>query len=112
MKIPAGTKIIKSREYEKTRAKTIEIPEGVDEIGEYAFAFSNTLEKVIIPKTVRKIGHKAFYRCFKLSEIIIPEGIEHIEPHTFEGCNFKSVLIPHSVLVIDDNAQRDQPICI
>ncbi len=48
----------------------VEIPEGVEEIGNAAFFSCEKLEEVIIPASVKKIGAQAFDCCPKLSRIV------------------------------------------
>ena len=60
----------------------------VEEIAEYAFSESETLEWVSLPETVKKIGFGAFENCTALQEIMI-ESRDTIEigDQAFEGCD-------------------------
>ena len=49
------------------------IPEGISEIGRYAFAGNNLLENITIPESVEKINNLAFYSCYGLKTIIMPK---------------------------------------
>ena len=74
------------------------IPEGVTEIGEWAFWSCDSLESVIIPEGVTRIGAAAFGDCDSLESIIIPEGVTEICALAFEECDSLSeVEIPSSV---------------
>ena len=42
------------------------IPNGVQEIGEYAFMRCFALKKIYIPKSVTRIGEKVFWGCDKI----------------------------------------------
>ena len=61
----------------------------IEEIDEYAFAETETLEWVILPETVKKIGFGAFRNCTALQEIMI-ESQDTIEigDRAFDGCDF------------------------
>lgn len=50
--------------------ETLSWPEGVTEIGSYAFSGEN-ISELSIPSTVTKIGAHAFYNCTELKEIYI-----------------------------------------
>lgn len=63
---------------------TLIIPEGVEEIGQFAFWECDRLEKVIISRSVEEIGFKAFFGCIELKEIVIPEGVKEIREEAFE----------------------------
>lgn len=50
-------------------AKNVVIPEGVTEIGYYAFDNCESLTSVVIPAGVTKIGVWAFRDCYSLSSV-------------------------------------------
>jgi len=50
-------------------ASNTKITEDITEIGNYAFAGNNNLEKIIIPANVTKIGTHAFENCYNLSDV-------------------------------------------
>lgn len=80
------------------------IPNGVIEIGEYAFE-GCCLSTIDIPISVTKIGKYAFSNCFNLRSIDIPNGVTEIEDFAFKGClNLTSVTIPSSVIKIGEYA--------
>lgn len=80
------------------------IPNGVVEIGEYAFE-GCSLTTIDIPISVTKIGKYAFSDCFNLRSIDIPNGVTEIEDFAFNGCfNLTSVNIPNSVIKIGEYA--------
>ena len=75
-----------SAQRERGARFTLEIPEGVEEIG--AFAFENTLriELVRLPTTLRALGTGAFANCGNLKAIDLPEGVAEIPAGCFLGC--------------------------
>ena len=66
--------------------KFAEIPEGVTEIGESAFAHNYVIEEVRIPETVTKIGTLAFVHCHMLQGIIIPKSVKEMGDSIFYRC--------------------------
>lgn len=54
---------------------SIEILDGVVNIGEYAFSYSYILTSVKIGSSVLKIGDSAFYSCKNLESIRIPDNV-------------------------------------
>lgn len=57
---------------------TIEIPNTVERIGDFAFANQNGLESIQIPKSVKEIGAGAFMGCSSLRDIEIPDTVSKI----------------------------------
>lgn len=68
--LPAGIKDI-SNIFTYSPLKKYVIPDTVEIVGEYAFAYSQNLEEVTVPAFVTTIGENAFYGCKSLSTITI-----------------------------------------
>ena len=94
--------------FEKAEEKAahVDIPYGVEIIGERAFEDCTlTLKSVTIPASVREIRERAFYECLCLREVRIPEGVQVIGAYAFAYCNqLKHVEIPGSVREIGEGA--------
>lgn len=106
------------------------VPEGVEELEDYALAGLSTLNKITLPstlvrigahafesctgltevtvkaKTMSEIGDAAFTGCSQLKRITIPDGITQIGDAAFEGClNLETVTLPKKGLLrIGDRA--------
>ncbi len=86
----------------------LDIPDGVTEIGQYAFYNCSGLTSVNIPDSVTLIGYRAFYDCSGLTSATIGSGVTEIEEYAFRGCSgLTSVTIPDSVTEIGWYAFRD-----
>lgn len=68
--------------YNSREAAGYRMPEGIKEIGEFAFARSN-LTTADIPAGVTTIGYGAFYHCDYLREVTIPSTVTNIAPKAF-----------------------------
>ena len=89
---------------------TVEVPEGVKNIGFFAFEDTSIVKKVILPVGVERIEDCAFSWCFGLEEIIIPNTVTYIGKGAFEECfKMKSIVIPASVTSIGDSAFNNFP---
>ena len=62
------------------------IPEGVEEIGDHAFACCEKLRNIIFPKSLVKIGACAFQGCVSLQDIASMETASVIERAAFKNC--------------------------
>ena len=58
---------------------TTVIPEGVTNIGVWAFYGCSSLTSITLPEGVTSIGDYAFYRCSSLTSITIPESVVEIK---------------------------------
>ncbi|MBQ8526820.1 MAG: leucine-rich repeat domain-containing protein [Clostridia bacterium] len=82
---------------------SVEIADGVESIGNYAFAELHDLTEVSIASSVEVIGQYAFMGSYKLDVVDIPEGTKEIGAYAFsEGVN--NVIVPESVTAIGENA--------
>ena len=66
---------------------SVEIQDGVKQIGARAFEQCKNLRQVIIPSSVTSIKSAAFWYCASLEQIEIPESVKTIENITFGGCS-------------------------
>ena len=64
----------------------IVLPEGLETIEKYAFAFSSRLCHINIPESVQTIGDYAFFSCPNLEEISLSENCTEIGDFAFFNC--------------------------
>jgi len=82
----------------------LRIPEGVTEIGAYAFANSG-ITSLVLPSTVKVIGDNAFAGCKTLGRVTFPEGLTQIGKSAFSSTGMNGDLrIPNNVTEIGANA--------
>ncbi|MDE5797489.1 MAG: leucine-rich repeat protein, partial [Treponemataceae bacterium] len=68
------------------QAETLEIPDCVTSIGNYAFQGCTSLMSVNIPDSVTNIRWNAFEDCTSLTSVTIGSGVRSIGWPAFEGC--------------------------
>ena len=86
------------------------IPEGVTQIGNYAFDGCNALTSLIIPDSVTSIGVGAFTYCNAIPSLTIPDSVTSIGENAFGYCNaLTSLTIPDSVTSIGFYAFNECP---
>ena len=62
------------------------IPDGVEEIVDYAFTYCVSLKEARFPQGLKTVGDRAYYGCDSLTEIHIPAGVASIGPGAFSHC--------------------------
>ena len=81
------------------------IPEGVTNIGIWAFQYCHNLRSVTIPSGVKNLGDEMFVYSWGLEKVMIQCGVESIGRSVFSGCSdLKSVMIPSTVVKIGNSA--------
>ena len=82
---------------------SLEIADGVTEIGEYACYNCNKLTTISLPSSVGYIGYAAFQYCYGITDFEIP-GVGVIDSYAFAGCGMNEISIPDNVIQINDCA--------
>jgi hypothetical protein len=82
-------------------AGTLEIPNGITKIGDYAFYYFERLTNIVIPNTVTSIGESAFYRCDGLNAVTVPDSVTYISANAFNSCrNLTSIRLSDALTYI------------
>ena len=79
---------------------TLEIPEGITRINDYAF-YKQSFSSVKIPEGVTSIGKSTFEGCYNLSYVYLPEGLTEIGSQAFSNTPVSVITIPSSVTKIE-----------
>ena len=97
--------IIFDRAFYGTNIESVVVPDGVIEIGGYAFASCNSLKTVVLPEHLQTLSSGLFSWCTSLSNINIPQSIKTIGSSTFEWCQSLSLIVlPEGLTHIGWNA--------
>lgn len=82
--------------------KSVRLPEGLEEMWQYAFVRSS-IEIIEIPGSVTSIVPFTFKDCKNLTTVVIRKGVKRIRAKAFEGCeNLELVAIPSDIEISHD----------
>lgn len=109
--IPSNIDGIKVKEicdsaFRNSSLTSIDIPNGIETIGNLAFYSSNELARVKLAESISIIKASAFGDCCSLTSIELNEGLTRIEGSSFLYTSLTSISIPGSVNYIGDYAFR------
>ena len=104
--VPQGVESIGDRAFALCETLTsIKLPQGVESIEKGAFAWCKALTSITLPQGVKSIGNGAFYECKALTSITLPQGIKSIGNKAFYECKaLTSITLPQGVKSIGDEA--------
>ena len=98
--VNGGLYLYDTAEYTGTE---LEVPAGVTAIGNYAFAYNNTIETVVLPATVTDLGRG--FDSSAVKKVVLNEGLKTISSRAFRSTTaLEEVVIPTTVMTIADNA--------
>lgn len=83
------------------KQRKVVVPEGIQEIGEFAFYNCDFIEEIILPNNLTSIGSFAFYGCENLKTLEIPDSVEMIDKGAFSYCyQLESIKLPSQLRTI------------
>jgi hypothetical protein len=87
IQIPKGVEIIGERcFFGKERLRIVECPNSLLEIREQAFAGCVTLQNIVLSDKLKRIEREAFAECKKLLKCNLPASVEWIGEYAFRRC--------------------------
>lgn len=78
--------------------KSLTIPSGITQIGEYAFRNCVNLKSLKLPETLKDIEHGAFLGCSSLTSFEIPSNVKNICNSAFTGCVNLTHIVCHPMV--------------
>ena len=88
----------------KTQLDKVSFTDGLKTIGDRAF-YGTSITSVDLPDSVTEVGEYAFSECESLASLELSEGLTEISAHAFDGCTaLTSVDLPDGITSIGDYA--------
>lgn len=73
--------------FESSRCPVFRFPQGLKEIGAYAFHDCQRIQELTLPAGLCEVGSYAFYDCHHLQELTLTDGIRSLDNNSFLGCD-------------------------
>lgn len=84
--------------------KSVEIPNGIIEVGARAFESCKSLDTVRFGNSVKRIEQSAFENCQYLTNVDFGNSLEYIGTSAFESCALTTVILPENLTYIGAEA--------
>ena len=83
----------------------INIPEGTEKIGGYAFYNCSSLTNITIPSSVTAIDHNSFRNCSNITSLTLPNQVTSLGASAFYGCSkLETINLPSSITTLGSSA--------
>lgn len=94
-------------EFETYPKDTFLLVFGIREIPPRGYCGREKIRKVLIGEGVECIGQKAFADCKSLGEVTFPKSLKTVSEGAFKGCPVEELIIPENVACIERFSFRD-----
>ena len=98
-KLYSKTTLVASRIFESSSITSLDMPDSVKHINDYAFINCDNLESVNLSSNLVTLGKGAFYDCDSLTNIEIPDGVSELSNYMFYGSDILNNVVLNSGLV-------------
>lgn len=102
--LPEGIEYLGEDCFSKTGLETLHIPDCVKVIPNCCFWNSRSLDTIILGSKIRELGYGVFSGCANLSQISLPETVEIISAECFRDTAIKTLIVPSSVYKMSHKA--------
>ncbi|MDE5729269.1 MAG: leucine-rich repeat domain-containing protein [Clostridia bacterium] len=88
--IPSYVTAIANSAFYERKIESVVIPNSVETIGNYAFAYCTSLKSLSFALgsgNLKVIGEDAFYNCTALTGVRLPDSLREIRSSAFKGCS-------------------------
>lgn len=85
----------------------IRYPSSVKTIDSYAFYNCPKLTTTYDLSNINSIGSYAFFGCESITDLDISTNVSIINDHTFAGISAESIILPESIIAVNDSAFAD-----
>jgi len=98
--VPEGIQSITRNAFDNRHLSSIQLPDSLKEIGDYAFSGCDKLKSIVLPVPLEEIGERAFSDCTSLGKVKLSKRLQQIGDYCFDDCAIQYIDIPESVMEI------------
>ena len=104
VELPEGLQTIGDYAFTYSRLKSVDLPEGLRRIGRMAFE-SSDITAITLPEGLVEIGDEAFSSCSSLTEVSFPSTLDRIGKMAFYCCtSLSGISLPEGLTRVGDDA--------
>lgn len=93
-----GTVRIADDVFKNHAITSVQLPDSLQKIGNYAFEFCNELKEVNFPEGLITIDGAAFAYCTQLENVVLPEGLKYLGDSAFRSCDsLTEITVPEGI---------------
>lgn len=92
LSLPASLAYINANAFSGTGISSLTLPQGMRELGDSAFKFCISLNRLAIENGLETIGDEAFSNCNRLPSLTLPASIKYIGKQAFYDCTALTVI--------------------
>lgn len=90
--IPENVTEIDTEAFENCEFSSIELPQGLKNIGVWSFGKCLNITSIVIPDSIEEIGAFAFGGCSNLTDVALPETEPQINEYAFRGTKYEKTI--------------------
>lgn len=108
--VPDSVKYISQGAFTGSHLTRVELPDGLEQIGTYAFGYCQVLTDIRLPNSLTAIASMAFKDCDALTMVAVPGSVAELGAAAFYCCDsLTTAILGEGVLTIGHNAFADCP---
>lgn len=103
--LPNHIEKIEMRTFYQSSLRSIDLPDGITEIGEQAFSGCTSLTSWTYPRGLVTVGNEILRNCTALTEMVIPHGVTTLPAKVFSKANgLEKVTLPSTLTTLSKEA--------
>ena len=99
--VPEGVRVIYGRAFEECAVESVQLPDSLEDVGDYTFIDCKALRKVKLGNGILHIPNGMFNGCINLETFELPKQIRSIGQNAFSYTQFNTVKLDENIRKIE-----------